>query len=107
LYVPNPRAGYGDVYFGPVVYHPGHGVVRARDLVHPSRGRKPLDVLPVVPFHLREEYRPLIVRSAMDAKGETEAQVKDLNGEASAAPPKPFDWNNPDAIVLEDDGEIA
>ncbi len=56
---------------------------------------------------IKGKYRPLMVRSAMDTKGETEAQVKDLNGEASAAPPEPFDWNNPDAIVLEDDGEIA
>ncbi len=47
-----------------------------------------------------------MVSFTMEPKNETEAQPKDLNGETSSAPPKPFDWNNPDAIVLDDDGEI-
>jgi len=48
-----------------------------------------------------------MVRSDMESTKEDEAQSKrDTNGQASAAPPKPFDWNNPDAIVIEDDGEV-
>lgn len=45
-----------------------------------------------------------MVSFVMETKKETELQTKDLNGELSASPPKPFDWNNPDAIVIDDDG---